>query len=246
MTARREYHDEIRSTQTRAVDLARKGAPVGTRVVAGRQTNGIGRLGHRWESPPGGLYVSVLVAPSPAGSSLLPLAVGASVAERLEREWKIAPQLKWPNDLVIPGTPGPPRKLGGVIVDVIEGAPAGRVAVVGVGLNVRTPPGGLPSTRPLAPVSVDELVPTPPTVDDAERAVVSAVEEGAAALAGVEGRRTSLERCRRLLYGVGRSVLVDGRPAGRIRGLAEDGTLEVDHDGEPMTIRAGDLTVLDP
>jgi BirA family transcriptional regulator, biotin operon repressor / biotin---[acetyl-CoA-carboxylase] ligase len=245
VTARREYHEDLASTQARAIELARAGAPVGTRVVAGRQTKGVGRLDHRWESPPGGLYLSLIVAGAQDDPSLLPLAAGGSVAESFQRIWKIAPRLKWPNDLVIVGAPGPTRKLGGLIVDALPTARDGRVAVVGIGINVRTPAGGWPPTRPLAPVGLDELVPVGPALAEVEAAVAAAVEHGAEELAG-GARGPIIERCRKLLYGVGRSVLVDGRAAGRIRGLAEDGALVLECDGEPMTIRAGDLTVLDP
>jgi len=188
----------------------------------------------------------MLVEPGPAGSSLLPLAVGGAIAGAVDRAWGLRPRLKWPNDLVVPGAPGPTRKLGGILVDGVEGPRATRIAVVGVGLNVRTPSGGWATTRPIPAVGVDELLPAGPSVDEVEVVVAAAIEEAAADLGTPDGRRAAIDRCGRLLYGVGRSALVDGRLAGTIRGIAPDGALELDRDGEPMTIRAGDLTVLDP
>jgi biotin-(acetyl-CoA carboxylase) ligase len=188
----------------------------------------------------------MLVPPGPKDSSLLPLAITGAVADACERSWALQPRVKWPNDLVVLGSPGPVRKLGGVIVDVIERSKGERVAVVGIGLNVQTPSGGWPDTRPLAAVGLDALLPAVPAVSEVEVVVAAAAEEAAADLDTPAGRRAAVERCRRLLCGAGRLVLVDGQPAGRIRGLADDGGLEVDRDGEPMTIRAGDLTVLDP
>ncbi|MDI6746329.1 MAG: biotin--[acetyl-CoA-carboxylase] ligase [Rhodocyclaceae bacterium] len=41
-------------------------------------------------------------------------------------------QLKWPNDLLLGG-----RKLGGILVELLSGAP--HVAVIGIGLNLRLP-----------------------------------------------------------------------------------------------------------
>jgi biotin-(acetyl-CoA carboxylase) ligase len=246
VTALREYHEQLPSTQERAIELARSGAPVGTRVVAVRQTRGIGRLDHRWESPPGGLYVSMLEPSGPTESSLLPLAIASAVADACERSWAVRPRLKWPNDLIQVGPPGPSRKLGGVIVDRIERAGGERVAVVGVGINVRTPAEGWPATQPLAAVALDALAPPGPEVAEVEVVVAAAVDEAAADLDTSAGRRAAVERCRRLLWGVGESALVDGQPAGRIRRLADDGALELDRDGEPMTIRSGDLTVLSP
>ncbi|MDO8959306.1 MAG: biotin--[acetyl-CoA-carboxylase] ligase [Rhodocyclaceae bacterium] len=46
-------------------------------------------------------------------------------------EWT-AIQLKWPNDLLLGG-----RKLGGILIELLPGAP--HVAVIGIGLNLRLP-----------------------------------------------------------------------------------------------------------
>jgi BirA family biotin operon repressor/biotin-[acetyl-CoA-carboxylase] ligase len=75
-----------------------------------------------------------VVVPSGAGTSggdtCLPLVVGLSVAEAVER---LAPEadvrVKWPNDLLLGG-----RKLGGVLCEA-----SGDTVVVGIGLNVRRP-----------------------------------------------------------------------------------------------------------
>jgi BirA family biotin operon repressor/biotin-[acetyl-CoA-carboxylase] ligase len=102
------------------------GLPIGSVVVADRQTAGRGRLGRRWQSPPGGgLAASFVVAPNPLAS----LAAGVAAAEACG-----APvRLKWPNDLLLKG-----RKLGGILV---EGRP-GRM-VIGIGINLAwAPPGG--------------------------------------------------------------------------------------------------------
>ena len=56
--------DETGSTQTVARRLADEGAPDGTLVWAKRQTKGKGRMGRRWRSAPGGLYVSWLIRPA--------------------------------------------------------------------------------------------------------------------------------------------------------------------------------------
>ena len=50
-----ELHEALNTTQERARELARAGAPHGTLVVSKVQTGGRGRLGRRWGSPAGGL-----------------------------------------------------------------------------------------------------------------------------------------------------------------------------------------------
>ena len=60
----REHHASLPSTNDRALAWARAGAPHGAMVTADAQSAGRGRLGRRWESPPGeGLYVSLVLRP---------------------------------------------------------------------------------------------------------------------------------------------------------------------------------------
>ncbi|MEO9189575.1 MAG: biotin--[acetyl-CoA-carboxylase] ligase, partial [Acetobacteraceae bacterium] len=51
----------VGSTSDEALRLAREGAAHGTVVVAREQTAGRGRVGRHWVSPPGNLYLSVLL-----------------------------------------------------------------------------------------------------------------------------------------------------------------------------------------
>lgn len=120
--------------------------------VAEIQTQGRGRLGRHWTShdraTPGGragasLTFSLSVALNPASWSGLSLALGVAIAEALEPaphpvDRPLRVRLKWPNDLWLDdaGAPAGGRKLGGILIETVMG-PQGRVAVVGVGLNVQ-------------------------------------------------------------------------------------------------------------
>ena len=110
------------STNTRARELAERGAPHGTLVTAAEQTAGRGRQGRTWTAPAGRALLCSLLVREPG--RLLPLAVGVAVAET------VGPRalLKWPNDVLIEG-----RKVAGILV---EGRPQERWAVVGIGINV--------------------------------------------------------------------------------------------------------------
>lgn len=138
-------------------DLARAAAAdIGPALAAGsvflaeRQTAGRGRFGRRWASPPGGLYLSLLVAappgegnaPAAARFSLLPLAAGLAAAEAVEHTVGLRPELRWPNDLDLDGgkiggvlletgLPAPPPSRGGA-----DDAPAPPLAIVGFGINL--------------------------------------------------------------------------------------------------------------
>lgn len=238
----REWYDELPSTQDRALELARTGASPGTRVVAARQTRGRGRLTHGWESPPGSLYVSVIVPLAPEHPTLLPLALGAAIAGALESRWEVRPRLKWPNDLLLVDGGGRARKLGGVLVDAVDGR---GTAVAGVGVNVRDPPGGYSPDRAPRATSLAEWVRPCPSVDEVEATVVGASLRAAESLSGAAGTDEIRRACEARLFGRGRRATIDGRPAGTIVGLGPEGELLLEVDGERMTIRAGDLRVED-
>jgi BirA family transcriptional regulator, biotin operon repressor / biotin---[acetyl-CoA-carboxylase] ligase len=242
----REFHEVLPSTQRRALELARAGAVYGTRVVAARQTRGHGRLDHRWASPAGGLYLSVLLPVGSEPSTLLPLAIGAQLAEDLDARWSIGTRLKWPNDLLVVRGPASVRKLSGILVDTVERPGEGRVAVAGIGVNVRRLPADVATKVGAPTVALEELVSRVPAVREVEEVAVEAALRASRDIREPAGRAAVLARCGARLYGVGRRAEVDGVAAGIIRGLAADGALRLDHEGQPMTIRAGDLRVLDP
>lgn len=112
--------DAVPSTQ----DVARQ-LPVGTVVVAQHQTAGRGRLGRRWEAPPGSALLASWVMPV---HDLAPLAAGVAAA----RACGDAVRLKWPNDLLLEG-----RKLGGILVER-----TGHKCLVGTGINLTWAPPG--------------------------------------------------------------------------------------------------------
>ncbi|OYU77706.1 MAG: hypothetical protein CFE45_30465 [Burkholderiales bacterium PBB5] len=81
---------------------------------------------------------------APASWSGLSLAVGLALADALDPAVAGQPArvgLKWPNDLLLhsPDAPGLGRKLGGILIETVQ-VGSQRVAVVGVGLNLRPLP----------------------------------------------------------------------------------------------------------
>ncbi len=125
-----EWHAAIGSTNDRLKELARGGAPEWTVVAADAQTAGRGREGRVWQSPPGGLYLSVLLRPGAAPAPLLPLAAGVAVAEALAG-LGAACTLKWPNDVLASG-----RKLAGILAEASSSAAGVEWVALGIGVNV--------------------------------------------------------------------------------------------------------------
>jgi BirA family biotin operon repressor/biotin-[acetyl-CoA-carboxylase] ligase len=132
------HYNQTDSTNTRARELAAAGAPHGTVVTAGEQTEGRGRQGRRWTAPPGkALLYSAVVRPLEERHMALPLAVPLAVCEAAEElQPGIRCGVKWPNDVLIDGC-----KLAGVL---IEARPQDGWAVIGVGLNLSIAPDEFP------------------------------------------------------------------------------------------------------
>ena len=128
------WYDTIDSTNTRAKELAKGGAPAGTVLIAGNQTSGRGRLGRSFSSPAGkGVYLSVILRPSCKADRLMHLTCAAAVAacEAVEKASGITPGVKWINDLICGK-----EKLGGILTEMSVNSD-GFVdwAVVGIGIN---------------------------------------------------------------------------------------------------------------
>jgi len=138
-------HETIGSTMEECRRLAGEGAPEGSLVWAEEQTAGRGRRGRGWASPPGNLYLSLLLRPGlpPADGAKLgfvaALAMGGALAALLpDGEERV--RLKWPNDLLIDGA-----KTGGILLEGQPG-PDGRLSwvILGIGVNVRSFPSDTP------------------------------------------------------------------------------------------------------
>ena len=150
-----EWLAECGSTNTRLLERARDGDSAPCLLVAERQTAGRGRLGRPWWSGAGALSFSLGLSLTPPRWDGLSLAVGVALAEALHP----ALRLKWPNDLWL-CAPGLDRKLGGVLIETQSlGAGAARHVVIGVGINVQTPPAEVAATTSVLPVGLAELEP---------------------------------------------------------------------------------------
>lgn len=127
---------EAESTQDLVRDLALRGEPEGTAVMALKQTHGRGREGRSWVSPEGkNLALSVLLRPrlTPRDTVLLGFLVSIAVAETVEARGVPEALLRWPNDVLVRG-----GKIAGILSEATVQAGTIRFVIVGIGLNVNT------------------------------------------------------------------------------------------------------------
>ncbi|MGQ9837755.1 MAG: biotin--[acetyl-CoA-carboxylase] ligase [Cyanobacteriota bacterium] len=124
--------------------------PRGTVLVSTRQRAGQGQHGRVWQSPPGGLYLSVWLGSPPLDHALLELTLVLAwgIVGTLRRTLGLPLRLKWPNDLVVVDEKHPSHllKLGGILVQSRFGGASqllGLVAGCGLNLNNRVPEGAI-------------------------------------------------------------------------------------------------------
>jgi len=128
------------STNDDARRAASGGAPHGAAFLADAQTQGRGRSGHAWHSPPGeNLYLSVVLRPRLEPHALPPLALvlGVCVARVVDEALGVSASsgaragVKWPNDVLVDG-----KKLAGLLVETAMRGGSIDAVVAGIGLNV--------------------------------------------------------------------------------------------------------------
>ena len=118
--------EEIPSTNTTLKEMVNP--PVGTTLIAARQTGGRGRLGRLFHSPEGGLYLSVLIPPVDA----VTCRAAVAAARAIESLCGAKIDLKWVNDLYLNG-----RKVAGILAEGVFSPDGTLTAVVlGIGINV--------------------------------------------------------------------------------------------------------------
>src|SRR5580658_4355161 len=138
MTFHVQHHERLDSTNDAVRQLAAAGAPHGTVVHADEQVAGRGRFGRTWYSPPGNLYLSVLLRLEvpPARNAELSFVTALTVADAVDallpKQTKAT--LKWPNDVLVDD-----GKIAGILVESAAGA-----QIIGVGLNVLEAPRNAP------------------------------------------------------------------------------------------------------
>ncbi|MFQ5667922.1 MAG: biotin--[acetyl-CoA-carboxylase] ligase [Candidatus Binatia bacterium] len=239
------YFDRLDSTNTVAGRLAADGAAEGTCVVAETQTQGRGRLGRTWISPPfRNLYLSVILRPpiATAAAPQVTLAAGVAVAETV-REWTPRAAIKWPNDVVIDG-----RKVAGILTEMEADNDRIRFLILGIGVNLNSTREDFPanlrdkagSLCTAAGHAIDRAAFAERLLSRLEERYDLFVRAGFAAIRPVWNGLSCLQ---------GRQVRIGGgqqRQEGTVTGIAEDGALLLrSATGTEHRVIVGDVTLVD-
>jgi len=216
-------------------ELAATGIETGTVVVASEQSGGRGSRGRTWHSPPGGLWLSILLRPAAESAvELLALRAGLAIALTIDELGPSRPvRIKWPNDLMIGE-----HKVGGILCEARWHGDALGWAVVGVGLNVRN---RIPAELDDVATSLDRYVQgiTPESLVEPVADRLRSLSPNAGLLSPEE-----LAELRKRDWLRGR--LLRQPVAGRASGISAEGALLVElPDGSTVPLRSGTVELAD-
>ena len=211
-------------------------------VIAETQTGGKGRLGRKWISPKGNLYLSVILRPDiPIHKAPLITLTGAvAVASAIRTACGLEAGIKWPNDILISG-----KKVSGLLTEMSAEQDRIRHIVLGIGVDVNMeldelPPEVRSHTTTLAEeagAKIDRTRLLQQVLRDLEHWYRKFLTNDA----------DVLEEWKRLNTTIGNRVTVSGAGEtleGLAQGVDSDGRLIVRlDDGTIRTVAAGDVTI---
>ena len=230
-----EYHVRIGSTQTRARDLADRGASAGI-VVADAQEAGQGTKGRTWIATPGmSLLASWIMRPAPAAPALFAALAGVAVARALDALGTEGARLKWPNDVRLNE-----GKIAGALAHATSDG-SGGVLVLGIGVNVHQRASDFPDDLRQVATSVAL---SGHTMD--RLALLAQVTRQLERLNDADGRVTAMREWRERSIVLGRPVRVvlDGREfAGTATAIDDEGALLVHTAFGVERVVSGDVTL---
>jgi BirA family biotin operon repressor/biotin-[acetyl-CoA-carboxylase] ligase len=240
------YFSELDSTNLHARQLAENGAREGEIVIAEAQTQGRGRLGRRWQSPPfANLYLSLILRPKlePVHAPQITLMAAVALAETVDCFIRQSSTIKWPNDILVDG-----KKLAGILTEAACDSERLHYVILGIGVNLNYRLAAMPDEIRTGATSVAELTGKSVSresflrrlIHDLDRCYGELEEAGFGSLAprweahfGLRGQRVRVE-------------LFDQIVTGWARGIDRDGALLVQDDqGRTQRVIAGDVIPFD-
>lgn len=151
--------ERVDSTQALAAELALKGEPEGTLVLACEQTEAFGREGQPFYSAEGGVYFTLLLRPNKTEEALHGLGekMAEVIAQTLTSIFEIKAKATADGDtLVWDKAAHKWKKIAGVLVQTVQ-TDKDELVLLGVGIHLNNP---LPASRKKTEVSLKQLIRT--------------------------------------------------------------------------------------
>ena len=162
------------STNTQLLQRAARRSMHRQVLVADVQTAGRGQRGRQWQASAGDAVLMSVAWEFERAQRLdgLSLAVGVAVSRALAAHLGSRAKLKWPNDVLIDES----HKLAGILIETVLGPFSTRTAIIGIGLNLRSPrliatAGALPS------IGLDDVTGVHHSRDDVAALLLAALND---------------------------------------------------------------------
>jgi BirA family biotin operon repressor/biotin-[acetyl-CoA-carboxylase] ligase len=230
--------EELPSTNDYAKTLIQQGVEDGVVVLARRQTSGRGRMRRVWESPEGGIWMTVILKPqlSLADAAKLTLSTGVALARTCRELYGKEVQIKWPNDLVYQG-----KKIAGILGEVVGEWNTVQTLILGIGINANLEIKDLSPDIPAT--TLKELLGHPVNLNDLVIAFLEALENEVKFLeeGDIEGLQ---ERWLTQAAGIGKEVQVERAGQvfkGILKGISTSGELILEENGQENLFLSGDV-----
>jgi BirA family biotin operon repressor/biotin-[acetyl-CoA-carboxylase] ligase len=236
--------DTLESTNTEAVNQAKRGADEGLCVIAKKQTAGRGRHRRTWISEKdAGLYFSIVLRPKIETRflPLITLMTAVAVADTLKNLYSLKPDIKWANDIHINE-----KKICGILAEMTE-TERGTAVIVGIGINLKS--SNFPAEIADIATSIQAEISNLPNLEELLKTLTHFLNRFYEVLQSENGAAKIIDEWqKRSSYAFGKEVKVkleNETVFGTTDGLEENGALRVKTDSrEIRTIQAGDVESL--
>jgi BirA family biotin operon repressor/biotin-[acetyl-CoA-carboxylase] ligase len=231
------------STSTQLLQRAARRSMHRQVLVADAQTAGRGQRGRQWQASAGDAVLMSVAWEFARTQRLdgLSLAVGVAVRRGLAAHVGGRAKLKWPNDVLIDES----HKLAGILIETVLGPFSTRTAVIGIGLNLRTPRLS-PTASALPPTGLDDLAGVRHSRDDVVALLLTALDDALMQFAksGFAAFRDEWL----MSYAYADKMIVarfpdGGQISGRIRDVTEQGALVIESEAGLHTFVSGEVTL---
>jgi BirA family biotin operon repressor/biotin-[acetyl-CoA-carboxylase] ligase len=230
-------YGEVDSTNESALSIAPE-AQNGTVILAETQTRGRGRISRSWASPPGGVWMTLILKPEipMAEAHRINMAVSVALAKAIRKLYGLEASIKWPNDLLIGD-----RKICGILMEVNAEVDRLNYALVGIGINANADVSSFPEEWRATSISreIGRRVSRPELI----QRILQEIEETCDRMKC----REVYDEWRSLSSTLGRRVRVvtaKGSAVGEAVDLAEDGALLLRTEKGIKRVLAGDCVHL--
>ncbi len=232
----------LESTNITAKQLAVEQCAQGTVIIAREQTGGKGRLGRRFFSERGGLYMSVVLRPdlSPDLTTLITAAAAVAVSRAVDKICSVETGIKWVNDIFLKN-----KKICGILTQGAVSPKNNRIdyAVLGIGLNINRPKNDFPDELKNIAASIYDI---PCNADTQNRLIAEILNEFFELYKDISSRKFLAEYRERSII-IGKEVLCSymGREIPvTVNDIDDDARLIVTtKDGERLALNSGEIRI---